>query len=400
MVPSASPEASADSDPTHQDRKPGIARGLHTTRPPQADRILIVRLGALGDVVRTLPAASALRSLYPGAHVSWMVEPGAAGVVDAAGFIDETLVFPRRELVEFLQAADGLSFARRLIGFVRRVRDRRFDLVLDFHGILKSGLLTRLSGAPLRYGFGPSAAREFSHLFVNRRVELANPRMSRYERNAALVSALSSQASFPTAPFLQASPLAAARLAARLRRSNHASAGDFVLIHPGSSPRALYKRYAASAWGDVAQRLSKQGIPVLIASGPSRHEKNLVEEIRQASGGTAIAATETRSVDDLLALMTRASVFVSCDSGPLHAASLVGIPVVQLLGPTDPAQNEPWPHTVSRRVHFPLPCSPCRKGCADATCMRAIPPTLVVDKICELRNAVARSAAPSAESSK
>jgi len=374
-----------------------VAVGEERVRPPRADRILIIRLGALGDVVRTLPAAVALRSLYPGAHLTWLVEPGAAGVVDAAGFIDETLVFPRAELVEFLQAADGLSFARMWIGVVRRLRDRRFDLVLDFHGILRSGLLARLSGAPIRYGFGRRVAREFADLFVNRHVELEDPHVSRYDRNASLVEALAPNMEIPDRPLLQPSPLAVARLTSRLRILNREKAEGFVLIHPGSSPRARHKRYAPSAWGAVAARLAKEGIPVWVTSGPERHERSLVEEILRTSEGTVVCAPETRSFDDLLAILARASVFVSSDSGPLHAASLVGVPVVQLLGPTDPIHNEPWRSSPSRRLHIPLPCSPCRRGCADATCMRAIPPALVVDEILGLREACVQSGARSLE---
>jgi ADP-heptose:LPS heptosyltransferase len=205
---------------------------------------------------------------------------------------------------------------------------------------------------------------------------------------------------FPTRPFLQPSTLAVARLAARLRVSNRERAEGFVLIHPGSSPRARHKRYAPSAWGEVAERLAKEGIAVWIASGPSRHERNLVEEILRTSDGAAVSAPETRSFDDLLALMARASVFASCDSGPLHAASLVGVPVVQLLGPTDPIHNEPWRNTPSRRVHVPLPCSPCRRGCVDVPCMRAIPPVLVAEEIRELREACAKPAAHCRERSR
>ncbi len=386
MVPSARSRSPARTDfgDTGRDREAAPVAHDVSARPPAADRILIVRLGALGDVVRTLPSVAALRGLYPGAHLTWLVEPAAAGVVDAAGIVDETLIFPRRELSVFLRAADGLSFARMLIGVVRRLRERRFDLALDFHGILKSGILTRLSGAPLRYGFGRAASREFAHLFVNRRVELLASRVSRYDRNAALVRALARHASLPQAPFLEPSPLAVARLAARISHLDLATTERFVLIHPSSSPRARYKRYAPSAWGEVARRLSKEGFSVWIARGPGRHEKALVDEVLRASGGTAVQAPETRSFDDLLALMARASVFVSCDSGPLHVASLVGVPVVQLLGPTDPIHNESWRHSPSRRVHFPLPCSPCRSGCAEATCMRAIPPALVVAQIRDL----------------
>jgi ADP-heptose:LPS heptosyltransferase len=273
------------------------------------------------------------------------------------------------------------------MGIVRRLRDRRFDLVLDFHGLLKSGLLARLSGAPIRYGFGRNVAREFAERFVNRRVEPVHTHISRYDRNAALVEALAPDVKFPTRPFLKPSTLAIARLAARLRVSNCERAEGFVLIHPGSSPRARHKRYATVAWGEVARRLAENGIAVWVASGASRDERNLVEEILRTSDGAAVLAPETRSFDDLLALMARASVFASCDSGPLHAASLAGIPVVQLLGPTDPIHNQPWPYTPSRRVHVPLPCSPCRRGCVDTTCMHAIPPGLVAAEIRELREA-------------
>ena len=397
MVPSARPTPAARATSIEGGRGAAFGSCDGLARPPDADRILIIRLGALGDVVRTLPAAVALRSLYPGSHLTWLVEGGAAGVVDAAGIVDETLIFPRAELVEFLQAADGLSFARMLIGVVRRLRDRRFDLVLDFHGILKSGLLARLSGAPIRFGFDRRIAREFAENFVNRRVELPDPDVSRYDRNAALVEALAPNVSIPDRPFLQPSPLAVARLAARLRISNRERAEGFVLIHPGSSTQARHKRYAPSAWTEVAERLASEGIPVWVVSGPNRHERNLVEEILRASGGALFGAPETRSFDDLLALLARASVFVSCDSGPLHAASLVGVPVVQLLGPTDPIHNEPWRNSPSRRVHFPLPCSPCRRGCADAPCMRAIPPALVVNQIRGLREGWVQSEADSLE---
>jgi len=259
MVPPVRPTLPAHTTSIGRGRGAAPASRDGGPRPPVADRILIIRLGALGDVVRTLPAAAALRSLYPGAHLSWLVEPGAAGVVDAASVVDETLVFPRGELVESLRAADGLSFARTLLGVVRCLRDRRFDLVLDFHGILKSGLLARLSGAPIRYGFGRRIARELADRFANRRVELEDPHVSRYDRNAALVELLAPGVKIPDRPFLQPSSLAVARLAARLRVSNREKEEGYVLIHPGSSPRARHKRYAPSAWREVAERLANEG---------------------------------------------------------------------------------------------------------------------------------------------
>ncbi len=353
---------------------------------PRADRLLVIRLGAVGDVVRTLPSVQALRTLYPGAHLAWLVEPASAGVVEASGLVDETLVFPRSDLVEALRAGDGLSLLRLVGRFLRRLRRRRFELVLDFHGILKSGLLARASGAPRRVGYARGIAREGAWLFVRQRVRLRNPVVSRYERNAALVEALAPGVRVPDTLRIEPSPLAQARLSARLRITGREQAAGFVLIHPGTSAGASHKRYPPAAWAEVARRLVAQGAAVWVVAGTGRDERSLVDRVIRESGGVALPAPETRSFDDLLALLDRSSVFVAADTGPLHAASLAGVPVVQLLGPTDPVQNRPWSGTPSRRLHVPLPCSPCRRGCARPVCMKVLPPDAVADAILELQS--------------
>lgn len=347
------------------------------------DRILVIRLGALGDVLRTLPAVTALRVLHPASHLAWLVEPAAASAVAAAGCVDELLVFPRGELVASMRHFDVSSFARVLRGFLRRLHDRRFELVLDFHGIAKSGVLAALSGAPLRYGYRPGVAREGSYLFTRHHADLPRPHVSRFERNAALIRALSppAAAAIPSGPLLVPSADAQLRLAARLAPSGREAVSGFVLIHPGSSARADHKRYAPSAWRAVANRLVESGLEVWIAAGNTPAERALTAEILAGADPRIVAAPETPELDDLLALIARAAVFAACDSGPLHAASLSGVPVVQLLGPTDPVHNEPAAASPWRRVHTPLPCSPCRRGCDDPACMRAIVPARVAEAI-------------------
>lgn len=355
-------------------------------RPPRAERILVVRLGALGDVLRTLPAVTALRRLQPASHLAWLVEPAAASAVRAGGCVDEIIVFPRGELVAALRGGHLLVLARTLRDFVRRLRARRFELAIDFHGIAKSGLLARLSGAPIRLGHARGVARELSYVFTNRRVELPDPRVSRFERNAALVRALAPPGlrGIPEGPLLFPSPAARARLAEQLARVGRTDAEGFVLIHPGSSAGADHKRYAPSAWIAVATRLADAGFEVWVAGGSAAGERALVDAIVAGCGGRAFAAPQTPELDDLLALIARAGVFAASDSGPLHAASLAGIPVVQLLGPTDPVHNTPAAASPWRRLHVPLPCSPCRRGCADPACMRAIAPARVAEAIAEL----------------
>ena len=366
---------------------------------PPADRILVVRLGAMGDVVRTLPSVAVLRSLYPGAHLAWLVEPASAGVVEASGLVDEVIVFPRGELVEALRAVDGLSFVRRLTGLLRKLRGRRFQLALDYHGLLKSGLLTWLSGAATRVGFARPIAREGASLFANQLVYGVDSESSRYARNAALLAALAQpaaretvrrQAEGPAAgggALLSVSPLAQARLAARLRVAGRERARGFALIHPGSSAGTRHKRYAPASWAEVGRRLAEAGVQVWVATGPNRDERSLAEEIVRLGEGVLVLAPETRSIEDLIALQSRCGIFLACDSGPLHVASLVGVPVVQLLGPTHPAQNAPWSAGPVRRVRVPLPCSPCRRGCGDPACMRVLAPRTVARVALELLEA-------------
>jgi len=348
---------------------------------PRPDRVLVLRLGALGDVVRTLPAASALRTAWPGAWMAWLAEPAAASALRGRSWLDEVIELPRPELVADLRRRRPLRAARRLAGVVRELRARRFDLVVDFHGILKSGVLSRLSGAAAAVGYGRPAAREGAGLWMTRRAELRRWPVSRFERNAALVRFLGVDAE-PFARPLDPDP-------GRVERARHAlGAGPApapVLLHAGSSPRTPHKRYAPERLGAVARSLaSRTGRSCRVLRGPGAEEAALARRVVEASGGAARPAPETRDFEDLAALLACGGLYVGPDSGPLHVASLVGTPVVQILGPTHPAENAPWPGTPARSVRRAVACAPCRRGCAAATCLSALPPEAVVEAALEL----------------
>ncbi len=294
--------------------------------------------------------------------------------------VDEVLVFPRAELESALHSRSPLALLRTFSAFRSELRSRRFDLVVDFHSILKSALLARLSGAPLRVGYAPPFGREASWLFHNRLVRPGRAPISRFDRNAALVDAVEvllgagarTRSGMPESThefMIEPRKDALARMAART------PAVPFALIHPGSSPGTEYKRYAPSGYAKVAMALREDpGIHTLVACGPAPEERTLAEQVVDAAEGAAALAPETGCFEDFAALLGLARVYIGSDSGPLHLSSLLGTPVVQIMGPTHPIENEPYSGTPWRRARVPLACSPCRRGCLEAVCMEVIAP--------------------------
>jgi len=332
--------------------------------------------------VRTLPAASRLRSAWPAAHLAWLVEPPAAPLLASQPWLDEVIVFPRERLARAAARGRGLEVARTLRDLVRALRARRFDLAVDFHGLARSALLARACGAPRRAGYARPAGRELSWLLATDRLRLPRRRLSRFARNDALVRFLGVPDDRRPQP-LHVDPSHQARIAAALPGPAP------VVLHPGTSARTPHKRWRPEGYAAVARALSADGVPCVVSFGPG--ERAAASAVVRASGGAARLAPETRDLPDLAALLGAARLLVGADTGPLHLASLAGTPVVQLQGPTDPVENEPWEGTPWRRVRVPVACSPCRRGCAAAPCMRILPEDAVVAAAREL---LAEGAAP------
>jgi ADP-heptose:LPS heptosyltransferase len=316
---------------------------------------------------------SALRAAFTGAHLAWLVEPAAQGAVEGQPWVDEVVVFPRREIAALARRGRWLAAGRLLARFARDLRSRRFDLVLDFHGILKSGLLALASGAPRRVGYARPAAREGAWLFANARARLAAGRLSRFDRNQALVDFLAPGAQPSPQPW-RVDPAARARVGAALE-----AGAPPVAIQPGTSASTPHKRWSAARYAELARRLHDEaGLPSIVLHGPEPGERALAGAIVAASGGAARLAPPTATLGELAALLERARLYVGSDTGPMHVASLVGTPVVQILGPTDPIENAPWVATPSRAVREPVACSPCRRGCDAAICMQRVAPDAVL----------------------
>jgi lipopolysaccharide heptosyltransferase I len=280
--------------------------------------ILIVRLGALGDIVHAIPAAAALRRAHPSARVDWLVDAKHRDIVDLVTTIDRVVVVPRPTLRGWVQA-------------LRAVRTVRYDVAIDLQGLLKSAVLARASGAARVVGFSIWHLRE----------KTARPFYSATEpaegghvihKNLRLLRAIGiedDRVEFP---------LGAVQSDALARVRDEAAGRPFALINAGAGwPN---KRWPPDRFGAVARFLADEcGVTPVVVWGPG--EEALAAAVVSASAGAAVTAPPTR-VADLLALLREAALMISGDTGPLHLAAAAGTPTVSLFGPTDPERNGPW----------------------------------------------------------
>jgi heptosyltransferase I len=280
--------------------------------------LLIVRLGALGDVVHAIPAAAAIRTAFPGARIDWLVDARYREIVDLVSVVDHAIPLERPALRGWTHA-------------MRALRQATYDVAIDLQGLLKSAVLARASGAARVIGFSIWHLRE----------KTARPFYSEaggsegghvVEKNLRLLQTLGIDDREIRFPISEAASTALERFRERVQAER-----PFALINPGAAwPN---KRWPAERFGELAAFIHDAcGMTPVVIWGPG--EEALTASVIAASTGTAIAAPPT-GITDLIAFARAAALMVSGDTGPLHIATAVGTPTVSLFGPTDPHRNGP-----------------------------------------------------------
>jgi len=300
--------------------------------------VLVVRLGAMGDVIHTLAAVSALRAACPELRIGWVIEARWSELLCARGAQRSGPRSPMRPVVDFVHQVDTKRWrksllskdTRRQIASVRcEIKAQRYELAADFQGALKSAVIARLSGAKLVAGV-PHPREVPAHFFYTKFVETTDLHVvDQYRRIAEFIAGMPLRA---CAPIFPRDEQAESSIAARLGPT----AKNFVLINPGAGWGA--KQWPAERYGEVARALSQSGIAPVVHFGPG--EEKLAQQVQQASG--AVAQPISCSISELIALTRRAKLFIGGDTGPLHLAAALQVPVVAIFGPTDPARNGPY----------------------------------------------------------
>ena len=346
---------------------------MAATELQQGARVLIVRLSALGDVLFALETVASLAAERPDVTIDFLVEDRFASVLQGHPQIDRVLASPRRS-------------RGRLWSFLKELRAVRYDAVLDVHGILKSALPVLAARADRKLGFTPPGAREGAHLVYGERAPLPLPLPHRAARGYALLKQLGLRGE-PAHPVLPKPPSVPP-----FWSTNPTSGGPRVVLHPGASAFAAFKRWPATKHAELAHLLCEAGYDVAISYGPG--EETLAETVAELSNHPECRLLDGGKIGllGLAETMRQADVVVAADTGPLHLATAAGARVVALFGPKDPSLYGPRGEGHEVLFHD-VPCRPCkRRSCVTPQCILGL-------RVDEVARAVARVVAAARQAS-
>jgi heptosyltransferase-1 len=316
-------------------------------------RLLVVRLGAMGDILHALPAVTALRQAHPYWVIDWVVEPAWRALLSSASGSADSPLSPAQPVVDRLHLAPSKAWrqdplspkTRHEISALRReLRERGYDAVLDLQGAVRSAVVGRMTGCLRRIGESEPRERAARWLFTER---VVTHRAHVIEQDVELAAAVAGDDLAPAPPWLPIDPAAEAWCDQLLPPD---AAQPAVLLNPGAGWGA--KRWPVERYASVGGALAARGYRVLVNGGPG--EEALTEAIRTqmpARSGAEVLPLSS-SLAQLIAITRRVSLVIAGDTGPLHLACALGRPVVGIYGPTDPARNGPF-GTRSRVLRSP-----------------------------------------------
>jgi heptosyltransferase-1 len=318
---------------------------MFTVGKPASSRILAVRLGAMGDIIHTLPAVAWLKQSHAGSHLTWVVEPQWAALLEGNPYVDRVVLMRRKSFAE-------------LVATRREMRTAPYDFAVDFQGLIKSALAASAANPGRIYGFHQSQVRErVAALFYSDKTLARSAHI--VDRNMELAAACGVPGG-ECAPRIFPLPAGCAE--------GELPDGDFVLASPLAGWKS--KQWPIAHYRALGARLRRElGIP-LVLDGPP---------------GASFAEVETAvphhsSLAGLIYATRRAAAVVGVDSGPLHLAAALGKPGIAIFGPTDPARNGPYGESL-QVLRAVAASTTYKRGAAIDDSMREIAPDQVFERL-------------------
>jgi lipopolysaccharide heptosyltransferase I len=329
------------------------------------DRFLIVRTSALGDIVHGMPVAAALKEKYPRCRIAWVVDERYQDLLAGHPWVDRILLVRFKEGLRTLRDARG---RKNWIGLARTLRDLRFDVAIDLQGLFRSGCISYLSRAPIRIGFPRGHVREtLNRVFSNVRPRSIPPRSHVIDRNLALLHPLGIHTRERRFLF-RVSPSVQDSIGRYLRAADEDDQRLRVVVHPAAG--WITKQWDPKHYAEIADRiLEAWDARVFLLWGPG--ERELAQQVRGAMRRPGHLVPDM-GLSELVAFLGACGLFIGGDSGPLHLASALGVPVLGLYGPSDSVRNGPL-QGADQVVTASPPCGPCyKRDCTRSSCMDSI----------------------------
>ncbi|MDY0376658.1 MAG: lipopolysaccharide heptosyltransferase I [Desulfobacterium sp.] len=331
--------------------------------------ILIVKMSAIGDVIHTLPALNSLRNHFPEAHITWLVEEAAADLVIGHEALDRVIVSRRKQLVKQLFSRSFLIGAVKILAFVQELRDTRYDLIIDFQGLLKSGVMVMLARGRVKAGFDRGMDHaEQSHIFYNRRIPPISMEIHALKRGLMMIEALG----IPTKRVEYRLPFSSddhETMVALLKERGIDPEQRLVCINPQATwATKLWDNRRFAELSDALQE--RYGIHIVFTGGPG--DRDVIEAIFAMTVRPCVNLAGLTTLKTLAALYRRADLLITTDTGPMHLGAAVGTRVVAIFGSTAPWRTGPYGlnHGI---VRSNLVCSPCfKRHCSHCSCMQGI----------------------------
>jgi len=332
------------------------------------ERILIVKLSSIGDVVHSLPTLKALRDAYPQAYIAWVVEEKSKDIITDNPLLDEVIIFEKERWKKELFKTKGTKESLLdVYNFAKTLREKKFDVAIDLQGLLRSSLIAYFSGAKIRVGYRDSG--EMSHIFYNLKVDSNESGIHAVDRHLYIAKFLGANINNVEFPLWISKE---ERNFAKKVLSEHNISRKDLLIGLNAGASIQHNRWDKERFAKLGDILIEKHKANIILFGGKQDVKS-VQEIYEMMRNKPINLAGKTTMKQLASIIEYCNLFIGNDTGPLHIAVAMKVPVVAIFGPADPKRTGPYGKQ-NIVVYKKLSCSPCFRHptCSDFKCMKLI----------------------------